>query len=218
MGRISHELVQVMPDERTALMGDDATNGGLFMFVADSRGPLRRHAVRGHLEADLGRGPGRGCIGWIRLGHATSAEIKALVDGGIRPTDIMDVATTDPADASYTASRSTASSTGSSSSPAWRRPPPSWKPTATPPWWAAAWASPRWRAPPSTPRTSAPTRPCHIQTGMLNGSGGIRVQGPKAGGLRARAEGGQKDSSARPINSEWVPRHGSRQPPWWAKT
>ena len=24
-----------MPDNRTALMGDDATNGGLFMFVAD---------------------------------------------------------------------------------------------------------------------------------------------------------------------------------------
>jgi hypothetical protein len=24
-----------MPDERTALMGDDATNGGLFMFIAD---------------------------------------------------------------------------------------------------------------------------------------------------------------------------------------
>ncbi|MEZ5272230.1 MAG: DUF839 domain-containing protein [Ilumatobacteraceae bacterium] len=35
LGRISHELVQVMPDERTVLMGDDATNGGLFMFVAD---------------------------------------------------------------------------------------------------------------------------------------------------------------------------------------
>ncbi len=35
LGRISHELIQVMPDERTALMGDDATNGGLFMFVAD---------------------------------------------------------------------------------------------------------------------------------------------------------------------------------------
>mgnify|MGYP003378521411 CR=1 FL=1 len=26
LGRISHELVQVMPDERTTLMGDDATN------------------------------------------------------------------------------------------------------------------------------------------------------------------------------------------------
>ncbi|MGF6445950.1 hypothetical protein QF002_006826 [Paraburkholderia youngii] len=29
LGRISHELIQVMPDKRTVLMGDDATNGGL---------------------------------------------------------------------------------------------------------------------------------------------------------------------------------------------
>lgn len=36
MGRISHELVQVMPDERTVLMGDDATNSAYFMFVADT--------------------------------------------------------------------------------------------------------------------------------------------------------------------------------------
>jgi len=36
LGRISHELIQVMPDQRTALMGDDYTNGGLFMFVADT--------------------------------------------------------------------------------------------------------------------------------------------------------------------------------------
>jgi uncharacterized protein len=35
LGRISHEVVQVMPDERTVLMGDDATNSGLFMFVAN---------------------------------------------------------------------------------------------------------------------------------------------------------------------------------------
>ncbi|MGP3372622.1 alkaline phosphatase PhoX, partial [Escherichia coli] len=35
MGRLSHELVQVMPDERTVIMGDDATNSGLFMFIAD---------------------------------------------------------------------------------------------------------------------------------------------------------------------------------------
>jgi secreted PhoX family phosphatase len=40
MGRISHELVQVMPDNRTVLMGDDATNGGLFMFVADKEKDL----------------------------------------------------------------------------------------------------------------------------------------------------------------------------------
>ncbi|MFX8008357.1 alkaline phosphatase PhoX, partial [Acinetobacter baumannii] len=40
LGRISHELIQVMPDNRTALMGDDATNGGLFMFVADKEKDL----------------------------------------------------------------------------------------------------------------------------------------------------------------------------------
>lgn len=50
LGRISHELVQVMPDKRTVLMGDDATNGGLFMFVADreadlSAGTLDRKSV-----------------------------------------------------------------------------------------------------------------------------------------------------------------------------
>ena len=40
LGRISHELIQVMPDNRTALMGDDYTNGGLFMFVADKEKDL----------------------------------------------------------------------------------------------------------------------------------------------------------------------------------
>ncbi|MCM3509158.1 DUF839 domain-containing protein, partial [Staphylococcus capitis] len=40
LGRISHELIQVMPDQRTVMMGDDATNGGLFMFVADKAADL----------------------------------------------------------------------------------------------------------------------------------------------------------------------------------
>jgi len=40
MGRISHELVQVMPDQRTVIMGDDAANGGLFLFVADKPADL----------------------------------------------------------------------------------------------------------------------------------------------------------------------------------
>jgi secreted PhoX family phosphatase len=40
LGRISHELIQVMPDKRTVLMGDDATNGGLFMFIADREADL----------------------------------------------------------------------------------------------------------------------------------------------------------------------------------
>lgn len=32
MGRLSYELVQVMPDNRTALMCNDATNAGYFVF------------------------------------------------------------------------------------------------------------------------------------------------------------------------------------------
>jgi len=102
MGRISHELVQVMPDERTALMGDDTTNGGLFMFVADkaqdlSSGTLyvakwtQKTAVNGG-SADLS---------WIKLGNATSAEIKALADT-LKAVNIVDVKTADPVDATYT--------------------------------------------------------------------------------------------------------------------
>ncbi len=102
-GRISHELVQVMPDNRTLLMGDDATNGGLFMFIADTAKDLSAGTLYvAKWTQTSGTGPGAGNISWIKLGHATSAEIKALVDGGIKSTDIMDVKTTDPSDASYT--------------------------------------------------------------------------------------------------------------------
>ncbi|ATB58409.1 Protein of unknown function DUF839 [Xanthomonas citri pv. fuscans] len=47
LGRISHELVQVMPDQRTVLMGDDATNGGLFMFIADRKADLSAGTLYG---------------------------------------------------------------------------------------------------------------------------------------------------------------------------
>jgi hypothetical protein len=104
LGRISHELIQVMPDERTALMGDDYTNGGLFMFVADRPRDLSSGTL---YVARLGPGfsldpKGRGAaLKWIRLGHATSAEIEALASQ-VRPQDIMSVRHSDPDDASYT--------------------------------------------------------------------------------------------------------------------
>ena len=105
MGRISHELVQVMPDQRTALMGDDATNSAYFVFVADkaadlSAGSLYAAVVGGSTDFSKA-GSAAADLTWIKLGSATSAEIRALVDGGIKPTDIMDVKTADPADASY---------------------------------------------------------------------------------------------------------------------
>ncbi|MFT3801112.1 MAG: DUF839 domain-containing protein [Burkholderiaceae bacterium] len=101
LGRISHELIHVMPDERTALMGDDYTNGGLFMFVADKPRDLSAGNlyVAHYTETLTDKSTAK--IQWIHLGHATSAEISALADS-LKPTDIMDSVTADPQDASYT--------------------------------------------------------------------------------------------------------------------
>ena len=106
LGRISHELVQVMPDNRTVIMGDDATNSGYFVFIADKEKDLSSGTL---YVAKVGSGfsidpaaTTAAALTWIRLGSASSAEIRALVEGGIKATDIMDVRTADPADASYT--------------------------------------------------------------------------------------------------------------------
>ncbi|MFG6449075.1 PhoX family protein [Roseateles sp. BYS180W] len=104
LGRISHELIQVMPDNRTALMGDDATNGGLFLFVADkekdlSAGTLYVARFAAGLSVDPAAAGAN--ISWIKLGSATSAEIERMADT-LQPTDIMEVKTTDPQDASFT--------------------------------------------------------------------------------------------------------------------
>lgn len=103
MGRISHELVQMMPDERTALMGDDATNGGLFVFVADKARDL---SVGTLYVAKVGSGftidpaaPAAN-VTWLNLGHASSAEIEKLANT-LKPTDIMEVMPKDPQDSSF---------------------------------------------------------------------------------------------------------------------
>jgi secreted PhoX family phosphatase len=94
MGRLAGELAEVMPDQRTAYMGDDGRDTMLFMFVADqprdlSAGTL--YAARWvQRSADNG---GSAHLDWIRLGHATEAAVKALVDRGIRFSDIFEVAT-----------------------------------------------------------------------------------------------------------------------------
>jgi len=103
MGRISHELVQVMPDQRTVLMGDDATNSGYFVFVADkekdlSSGTLYVAKVGAGFSVDPAGAAAP--LSWIKLGSATSAEIRQLA-ATVKPTDIMDVRTVDPQDASF---------------------------------------------------------------------------------------------------------------------
>lgn len=104
MGRISHELVQVMGDNRTVLMGDDATNSGYFVFVADKEKDLSAGTL---YVAKVGAGfsldptAAAAPLTWIKLGSATSAEIRALATS-LKATDIMDVKSANPSDTSYT--------------------------------------------------------------------------------------------------------------------
>ena len=107
MGRISRELVQVMPDRKTVLMGDDATSGGIFMFVANTAGDLSAGSlyvakIVAASSTVTGTTGGSFTLNWIKLGSATSAEISALADTLVA-TDIMTVSTAATApDASYT--------------------------------------------------------------------------------------------------------------------
>ncbi len=102
MGRIARELVQVMPDERTVLMGDDGKDTGLFMFIADrardlSAGTLyvaQWHQTSGHAG-------GGATLRWIRMGHSTSAQVEALADR-LRPADILTVRDSDPMEPGFT--------------------------------------------------------------------------------------------------------------------
>ncbi|ALK95492.1 alkaline phosphatase [Massilia sp. WF1] len=104
MGRISHELVQVLGDNRTVIMGDDATNSGYFVFVADKEKDLSSGTL---YVAKVGAGfsldPAAAAapLTWIRLGSATSDEIRSLA-ASLKATDIMDVKSADPQDATYT--------------------------------------------------------------------------------------------------------------------
>ena len=97
LGRISHELVQVMPDNRTVFMGDDATNSGYFVFVADQEKDLSAGSL---YVAKVGTGfsivPGdaAAALTWIKLGSASSAEIENLATT-LKPADIMTVSKTD---------------------------------------------------------------------------------------------------------------------------
>ena len=100
LGRISHELIQVMPDNRTALMGDDFTNGGLFMFVADKAKDLSAGTLYvAKYTAELNE-TSTAPIQWIKLGHATSKTIDDLVNvRKIKAENIFDSLTEAPQDA-----------------------------------------------------------------------------------------------------------------------
>ena len=81
MGRMSHELSFVMPDEKTVYLSDDGTNVGLFMYKANSAKDLSAGTLyAAKWSQTSSENGGSANISWIELGTATDAEIKAILD------------------------------------------------------------------------------------------------------------------------------------------
>jgi len=206
LGRISRELVQVMPDQRTALMGDDYTNGGLFMFVADKAAQLSAGTLyAAKWTQTSGAGAGSATLSWIKLGQATSKDIEALANR-LKPEDIMEVKTTDPKDASFTKIPYAGKTN-------WVKVKPGMDKAAafleTHRYAALKGASMGFTKMEGTTLNTrdkvAYSAMSYIQASMLDGSSGIKVQGPKAGAVYAlNLKAGQNDLSGAAIASDWV--------------
>lgn len=87
MGRFSHEIAYVMPDERTVYLSDDGTGGGLFMFVADKAGELATgtlYAARFSQVTERG-----GEITWVGLGHASDSQVDGWIRAGVTFDDLL---------------------------------------------------------------------------------------------------------------------------------
>lgn len=209
MGRISHELAQVMPDRRTVLMSDDATNAGLFLFVADRAGDLSAgtlYAAKAKQHPGVAiAGGGAFDLAWVRLGHAKSAEIEALA-GRLTWRDIMEVAPADPGG-------------GFREIPVqgkrqWVRIRPGMETAAafleTRRWAALQGASMAFTKMEGLALNEgdrvAYVAMSFIDKSMTDGSTEIRVDGIRAGAIYGLPlAGGRRDTAGAPIDSAWVP-------------
>jgi hypothetical protein len=181
MGRLATELAEVMPDERTAYLGDDGRDTMLFMFVADRPRDLSAGTLyAAKWEQRSGEHGGSADLKWIRLGHADEDGIRALVDRGIRFSDIFESATTEAVRAEPERHKDfkpvfvyegqggkRAPGSGAKQEVAWLKVKPAWRPpphfsnrAATAPCSAPPANSPRWRASPTTPPTASSMSPC----------------------------------------------------------
>lgn len=93
MGRVAIELAYVMPDQKTAYISDDGTNVGLYKFVADTAGDLTAGTLYAakwvQTSAENG---GAANLEWVDLGHATDAELAAVIAAKPKFSDIFEAA------------------------------------------------------------------------------------------------------------------------------
>ncbi|NHC40780.1 alkaline phosphatase [Bacillus sp. MM2020_1] len=91
LGRFSHELMKMMPDNRTAYFGDDGTNTTMFMYVADRAEDLSAGTLYAAKFDQTGtENGGSGDLEWIKLGHSNDKEVKAIIDNGTKFSDIFE--------------------------------------------------------------------------------------------------------------------------------
>ncbi len=91
MGRLSHEMAYVMPDEKTVYMTDDGKNTGFYMFIADNKGDLSSgtlYAAKFHQTENFKGGSFD--LTWVDLGHSSDAEMKDIVDSAPKFSDIFE--------------------------------------------------------------------------------------------------------------------------------
>ncbi len=94
IGHGTWEMAKIMPDQRTIYFGDDGGNVLMAMFVADKAADLSAGTIYAAVwnQTDDKNG-GTANLSWIKLGHGTHAEAKALIDKGITFWDIFDTTT-----------------------------------------------------------------------------------------------------------------------------
>lgn len=83
MGKGTWEMAKVLADGKTAYYGDDGRNVAMFMFVADKKNDLSAgtlYAAKWHQTSPAGTDGGAATLTWIKLGHNSSADVKAYAD------------------------------------------------------------------------------------------------------------------------------------------
>lgn len=95
LGRISREMVRVMPDRRTMYMSDDGRYTGFFMFIADKPADLSAGTLYAAKWIQLNQeNGGIARLVWVKLGHGVDRELEEAANS-LKFSDMFDVATQD---------------------------------------------------------------------------------------------------------------------------
>lgn len=115
MGRGTWEAAIFAKDGRTAFFGDDGAYSGMFMFVGEKANDPKAggtiYAAKWNQTSADGSDGGTADIVWVKLGSATHAEAKALIDSGITLGDIFETSLTEQTGAGWVATRAGSSQT-----------------------------------------------------------------------------------------------------------